>query len=193
MLKAPYEAEAQSRALAEDLAKALYRARSEIEAAEAARDRAQAQARAAAAAAAQARASAEELAEAWTETNARPGGPDAVAPTPEDAFLQAAARRPPGDIAVVVAGLRVKGQAAFAARLVQETVRARSVADVTALALALLDADPTHASSAQPYIPAQSPPTAAQPARQRPVPLTGMGRARLKSASPRKRACGLGG
>ncbi|MFF3650694.1 hypothetical protein ACFYXV_18910 [Streptomyces sp. NPDC002181] len=162
------------------MAKALDLARSEIEAAEAARDSAQAQARAAAAASAQVRASAEDLAEAWTETHARPGGPEAVAPTPEDAFLQAAARRPPGDIAAVVAGLRVKGQAAFAARLVQETVRARSVADVTALALALLDADPT-------------PPTAAQPARRGPVPLTGMGRARLKSASPRKRACGLGG
>ncbi|WP_406514051.1 hypothetical protein OG851_40615 [Streptomyces sp. NBC_00161] len=44
-----------------------------------------------------------------------------------------------------MASLHTHGQGAFAARIVHEAARTRSVDDVTALALALLNTDPTHA------------------------------------------------
>ncbi|MEV7547461.1 helix-turn-helix transcriptional regulator [Streptomyces sp. NPDC089915] len=64
------------------------------------------------------------------------------AASPVDVLVRAAVTRPPAEIAALVAGLQAGGQAAFAARIVEEAVRTRGVADVTALALALLATDP---------------------------------------------------
>ncbi|MEU8436890.1 helix-turn-helix transcriptional regulator [Streptomyces sp. NPDC029216] len=73
-------------------------------------------------------------------------GPRAPVPeeaaSPVDVLVRAAVTRPPAEIAALVAGLQAGGQAAFAARIVEEAVRTRGVADVTALALALLAIDP---------------------------------------------------
>ncbi|MFD5883293.1 hypothetical protein [Streptomyces yangpuensis] len=55
-----------------------------------------------------------------------------------DVLLQAAVTRPPAEIAALVTGLKAGGEAGLASRIVQQAASTRSVADVTALALALL-------------------------------------------------------
>ncbi|MFB7207537.1 hypothetical protein ACFCZQ_35960 [Streptomyces virginiae] len=71
-----------------------------------------------------------------------------------DVLVQAAVTRPPAEIAALVTGLKAGGEAGVAARIVQEAASSRSVADVTALALALLAQVP---APAQPRVPFRSP------------------------------------
>ncbi|MEV0993059.1 helix-turn-helix transcriptional regulator [Streptomyces sp. NPDC049949] len=89
-----------------------------------------------------------------------------------DVFVRAAVSRPPAEIADLVAGLQVLGEGEFAARIVQMAAGTRSVADVTALALALLAADP----AAEPRLPVQAPrPPAGSPTPPAPGPVYGAG------------------
>ncbi|MGW1643168.1 hypothetical protein [Streptomyces lavendulae] len=96
--------------------------------------------------------------------------PDAAGSAPVDifdVFVRAAVARPPAEIADLVAGLQVLGEGEFAARIVRSAAGTRSVADVTALALALLAADPAarpgtavqnpHASTTSPAPPGPGP------------------------------------
>ncbi|MGW6945117.1 hypothetical protein ACWGF3_39735 [Streptomyces xanthophaeus] len=79
--------------------------------------------------------------------------PGVERPSLVDIFVGAAVSRPPAEIADLVAGLQFLGEDEFAARIVAAAVGPRSVAEVTALALALLAADP----AAGPGIPVQDP------------------------------------
>ncbi|MEU3906228.1 hypothetical protein AB0F20_20685 [Streptomyces goshikiensis] len=145
-LRLLYEADAQSRAQLEAMAREVTRAR---EQAAQAQERALVKARA--------RDRAEHLVNALIDAHAGSRWQDAA--TPAEAFVQAVADWPPGDIATVVLSVRAKGHTEFAARLVQEAVKTRSVPDVTALALALLDAGP--APAAEGTVPHQVPRSAA--------------------------------
>ncbi|MGY4394765.1 hypothetical protein [Streptomyces sp. TE12347] len=73
-----------------------------------------------------------------------------------DVLVQAAVTRPPAEIAALVTGLKAGGETGLASRIVQEAASTRSVADVTALALALLAEVPAPAP-AQPGIPSRNP------------------------------------
>ncbi|MFE1793314.1 hypothetical protein ACFW7J_33795 [Streptomyces sp. NPDC059525] len=165
-LRCLYDAEARARAIAEDLAKRLEREREVTQAAQraavAAKDRTALlakeveraeeemwRARVQAVTEKEARVEAEKLADALLDAlhaHVTYRGPEDGVPAPEDAFIRAVAGWLPGDIVTVVSGLRDKGRAAFAARIVEEAVATRSVPDVTALALALLDAGPAPAA-----------------------------------------------
>ncbi|MFF4849393.1 hypothetical protein [Streptomyces sp. NPDC001194] len=85
--------------------------------------------------------------------------PSSGSSAPADLFVRAALARPPGEIAEVVVGLHAGGQAEFAARIVTAAVTTWPVPEVTALALALLAADPSGAAAAG-AVPPQRPPAA---------------------------------
>ncbi|UUY52255.1 helix-turn-helix transcriptional regulator (plasmid) [Streptomyces yangpuensis] len=75
-----------------------------------------------------------------------------------DILVQAAATRPPAEIAALVTGLKAGGEPGLAARIVQEAAGTRSADDVTALALALLAQAPNPTPTpAQPGTPLGNP------------------------------------
>ncbi|MEV7416523.1 hypothetical protein [Streptomyces sp. NPDC089919] len=83
--------------------------------------------------------------------------------SPADLFVEAVLARSPAELAVLVAGLYARGRAEFAARVVKAAVASLSVADATALALALLAADPGGAAAAGADRPPDPAPAAAAP------------------------------
>ncbi|MFI8392901.1 hypothetical protein [Streptomyces sp. NPDC085540] len=79
-----------------------------------------------------------------------------------EVLVTTAVTRPPAEIAALVAALHARGHTAVAARMVQEAAAIRSVDDITALALALLDTNP--ATTAGPAaVPRQPPPPGVSP------------------------------
>lgn len=63
-------------------------------------------------------------------------------PSPSDTLIEAAVTRSPAEIAALAANLKDNGQSAVAARLVETAVKERTVEDVAALAVALLNPTP---------------------------------------------------
>ncbi|WP_327258053.1 helix-turn-helix domain-containing protein [Streptomyces sp. NBC_01244] len=81
------------------------------------------------------------------ERRAEQRGADPSGFSPSGVLIEAAVTRPPAEIAALVARLKAGGETELAARLLQTAAKQRTVEDIAALALALLETEQAPASA----------------------------------------------